>query len=115
MNDYDEVRDHLIELLEELDDRLTRITEDVKHTVIPLERDSSEQATQNENNEVQDFLGNSARHEMARIKQAITRIDNGHYGLCQVCAEPIGAARLKAIPFATLCIKCASETIHEGR
>jgi RNA polymerase-binding protein DksA len=115
MSEYEQVRDHLIELLEELDERLTRITDDVRHTENPIEKDFAEQITQNENNEVQDFLGNSARDEMARIKSAIASIDKGHYGTCQVCAEPIGAARLKAIPFATLCIKCASESTHEGR
>lgn len=115
MSEYEQVRSQLIGLLEELDDRLARITDDVRHTNIPLEHDFAEQVTQNENNEVQDFLGNSARDEMAKIKQAIASIDKGHYGICQVCAESISPARLKAIPFATLCIKCASESVHEGR
>lgn len=105
---YDEVRQNLISMLEELDERLTTITNDVRHTDEVVERDFEEMATQNENNEVQDFLGNSARVEIAAIKQAIARIDSGDYDVCQTCGEPINPERLKAVPFSIQCIKCAS-------
>lgn len=107
-NHYDEVRQNLISMLEELDERLTKITNDVRHSDGEIEKDSEEQATQNENNEVQDFLGNSARVEIAAIKQAISRIDAGNYDTCQTCGETIHSERLKAVPFSVLCIKCAS-------
>lgn len=105
---YDEVRQNLISMLEELDDRLTTITNDVRHTDEAVEKDFEEMATQNENNEVQDFLGNSARVEIAAIKHAISRIDSGDYHLCQTCGEAINPERLKAVPFSVQCIKCAS-------
>jgi RNA polymerase-binding transcription factor DksA len=94
--------------LEELDERLTTITNDVRHSDGEVEKDFEEMATQNENNEVQDFLGNSARVEIAAIKHAISRIDAGDYHLCQTCGEEINAERLKAVPFSVQCIKCAS-------
>ena len=56
-----------------------------------------------------DYLGNSARTEIEMIKQAIARIDKGQYGTCQICGEPIGKERLEALPFSSMCIKCASE------
>lgn len=105
---YDEVRKNLILMLEELDDRLTTITNDVRHVDEEIEKDWEEQATQNENNEVQDFLGNSAKIEIAAIKQAIARIDAGNYEVCQTCGETINSERLKAVPFSALCVKCAS-------
>lgn len=108
MSDFEEVKLMLHEMLAELDERLAKIAEDVKHTNEPPERDFSEQATQNENNEVQDYLGNSARTEIAKIKSALSRIDNGEYGICQVCGEPISMERLKVIPHSNMCIKCAS-------
>ena len=107
---YDEVRHNLITMLEELDERLTTITHDVCHADEDVEKDSEEQATQNENNEVQDFLGNSARVEIAAIKQAIARIDAGDYDVCQTCGEAINPERLKAVPYSLQCIKCASLT-----
>ncbi|MGR8941909.1 MAG: TraR/DksA family transcriptional regulator [Gammaproteobacteria bacterium] len=109
MSDYEEIRSNLLDMLEELNDRLNKITEDVKHAEEPLAKDFEEQAVQAENHEVQDFLGNRARTEIAQIKDAITRIDTGRYGICQSCGEPISEARLKALPYSNLCIKCASQ------
>jgi RNA polymerase-binding transcription factor DksA len=106
MKEYDEVRDNLIEMLEDLGDRLAKITHDVKE---PLDQDFEEQATQAENNEVLNDLGNAARTEMEMVKQAIVRIDKGQYGLCQVCGKPISKERLKAVPYSSMCIKCASQ------
>ena len=109
MKEYEEVRSNLIAMLEELNLRLARITNNVKHSEMPSEKDFAEQATQNENNEVMDYLGNSARTEIEMIKQAITRIDHGQYGICQVCGEPISRERLEALPYSNMCIKCASK------
>lgn len=109
MKDYEEVRNHLIEMLEELDERLDKITKDVKHTDVPLEKDFAELATQSENNEVLDYLGNAARAERDRVQQAIARIDSGEYGICELCGEPIKKERLQAVPYSSMCVKCASQ------
>lgn len=109
MNEYEEVRSHLLEMLEELDERLTKITADVKHENVPQEKDFEEMATQAENNEVLDYLGNAARMERERVKQAIARIDKGEYGICELCGEPIKKERLEAVPYSSMCVKCASQ------
>lgn len=110
MSEYDEVRDNLLEMLEELSGRLDKITEDVKHANEPLSQDFSEQAVETENDEVLDFLGNATRAEMVKVRHAIDRIDGGVYGYCESCGEEINKERLKIIPFATLCIKCAEKS-----
>jgi RNA polymerase-binding protein DksA len=109
MKEYDSVRQQLFEMLEELDERLGKITADVQHIDEPLAQDFEEQATQTENDEVLDFLGNSARIEREMITQALARIDKGEYGICELCGETISHERLKAIPHASMCIKCASQ------
>lgn len=106
MKEYEEIRHSLIDMLEDLDDRLAKITHDVKE---PLDKDFEEQATQTENDEVLDGLGNAARTEMEMVKQALDRLDKGLYGMCQVCGQPISKERLKAIPYSSMCIKCASQ------
>lgn len=106
MNEYEQVRNNLIDMLEDLDDRLAKITHDVRE---PLDHDFEEQATQAENDEVLDGLGNAARTEIELVRQAISRIDKGQYGVCQVCGKAINVERLKAIPYSSLCIKCASQ------
>ena len=107
MKEYQEVRSHLLTMLEELDDRLSKITDDIRHVEKPLEQDFSEQAVEAENDEVLDALGNSARDEVEKIKQAISRIDAGTYGICLICGEPIKKERLAALPYANYCIRCA--------
>ena len=112
MKEYQEVRSHLLDMLEELDERLSKITDDVRHVDKPLEQDFSEQATENENDEVLDALGNAARDEVEKIKQAISRIDAGTYGICLNCGEPIRKERLSALPYANSCIHCAEKQEH---
>lgn len=112
MKDYQEVRQNLLDMLEELDDRLTRITADVKHEDQPLNADFSEQVVEMENNEVLDALGNAARIEVEKIRQAISRIDAGTYGVCQICGEAIKAERLAAVPFAKHCVRCEEKQTH---
>jgi DnaK suppressor protein len=46
---------------------------------------------------------------LKQIEAAIERIGGGNYGLCEKCGEQIPKTRLVAIPYATLCVRCASE------
>ena len=46
---------------------------------------------------------------LPKIDRALDRIATGTYGLCDCCEEPIGLARLKARPVATLCISCKED------
>jgi DnaK suppressor protein len=40
------------------------------------------------------------------MTRAIARIDEGNYGTCERCGNPIDAARIKALPHALLCLDC---------
>ncbi|HEU4356551.1 MAG TPA: TraR/DksA family transcriptional regulator [Actinomycetota bacterium] len=42
------------------------------------------------------------------VERALAKLDEGTYGVCDSCGEPIGTERLEAIPWATLCVRCAS-------
>ncbi len=55
------------------------------------------------------------RKLIAKIDEALQRIADGTYGLCEACNEPIGIQRLKARPVTTLCIDCKSEQEQEER
>ncbi len=48
------------------------------------------------------------RKLIAKIEEALRRLEDGSYGVCEECGEKIGAARLKARPVTTLCIDCKS-------
>lgn len=49
---------------------------------------------------------NSERDKLAQIERALGRIDDGTYGVCESCGNPIGKMRLMAFPRATLCLSC---------
>jgi RNA polymerase-binding protein DksA len=51
-------------------------------------------------------LANNSRDLLAQVDRALSRLDNGTYGVCENCAEPVGKARLQAFPRATLCVTC---------
>ena len=44
-----------------------------------------------------------------KIEAALERIEDGTYGLCEECGTKIPKTRLSAIPYATMCVKCAAE------
>jgi DnaK suppressor protein len=46
------------------------------------------------------------RKLIEKIKEAIDRIDNGQFGVCELCGKEIGEKRLMARPVTTLCIEC---------
>jgi DnaK suppressor protein len=50
----------------------------------------------------------SLRAELEQVRHALEKVDNGGYGNCDRCGGPIAAERLKALPYATLCILCAN-------
>lgn len=49
-------------------------------------------------------LEEGAQQTLEEVEAALLRIEDGSYGVCEICGEPIGAARLSAIPWARLCI-----------
>jgi len=44
-----------------------------------------------------------------RVRSAIDRLESGHWGVCEVCSEPIGARRLAALPDAATCVDCQTQ------
>lgn len=46
---------------------------------------------------------------LREIDEALLRLEDGSYGLCESCGLPIALGRLEAIPYARLCLSCQSE------
>jgi DnaK suppressor protein len=51
--------------------------------------------------------------ELASVENALERLREGEYGRCEECGDVIPTARLTALPYATLCIKCQREAERE--
>ncbi len=55
------------------------------------------------------------RKLITKIKEALERIDNGTFGICDSCGKAISEKRLKARPVTTLCIECKTEDENQER
>ena len=92
--------------LAELEDRLSRIERDLGETP---DADSSERAVQMADDEALEGQASVISNDIASVRRALERIDEGTYGDCVKCGEPIAEGRLQARPEAALCIACAAE------
>ena len=104
MTEYKQVEVLLQSRLTELIGRAEAIEDDLRH---PLEADSSEQAIDLADDEALSGVDNVIRQEIHEIREALLRIERGEYGTCVSCGADINPDRLKALPTATRCIKCA--------
>jgi DnaK suppressor protein len=52
-------------------------------------------------------VGSSLESAVDRTERALAKLDQGTYGSCDTCGEPIGAGRLQAMPDSVLCVACA--------
>jgi len=64
--------------------------------------------------EISSQLAEVESGELGSIENAIERLRDGQYGLCEVCNCKIPMARLLALPYATMCIECQRDTERSG-
>jgi DnaK suppressor protein len=99
----------------ELRKRLGMELEDLGHTKqSSAAGDSADAAFDSSGEELASQLAEIESREMQQIERALKRLKQGTYGLCEVCNSKIPVARLNALPFSTLCIKCQREMEHAG-
>ena len=94
----------------ELGERQERVARHTRHREEPLPPDFAEQAVELENGETLVALDREMSLELKQIEHVLKRIEAGRYLDCEKCREPIGEKRLEALPYASLCISCASES-----
>ena len=63
-------------------------------------------ATETYDRELDYSLEENSEHVLAEIDAALKRIEDGTYGICSSCGEPIAEERLEAVPWTTQCIDC---------
>lgn len=111
MQDLQRFKLQLESLKEKHQRRIDSIDNDIRHE--GMSADWAEQATERENDEVLESLGNVSEMELLKINRALKRIQSGDYFICSECGEQIPAERLELLPFTTHCVHCAE--ILEGK
>ncbi len=107
MADLEHFKQKLMALKDDLTQRVSAIDKDIKHE--GMSSNWTEQATERENDEVLESLGNASEQELVMIDNALKRIDSGEYFSCSVCGEEIPPERLELLPFSTQCVSCAEK------
>ncbi|PLS76416.1 MAG: DNA-binding protein [Actinobacteria bacterium] len=54
-------------------------------------------------------LAANLQESLEEVEAALAKLDEGNYGICEECGQPIADARLEAMPAARFCINCASK------
>ena len=96
-------KQRLLDRKAELLERLENIEHELDEPASP---DSEDRATEREDDEVLEGIGNSGLTEITAIEAALERIEQGTYGQCIICGEAISPERLDIIPTAVKCKKC---------
>lgn len=91
-------------LLEDAGKTVSEMTSDTTNFPDPNDR-----ATQESDRSFELRIRDRERKLINKIKEALERIDEGSFGVCDTCGEEIGEGRLKARPVTTLCIDCKME------
>jgi DnaK suppressor protein len=96
--------DEMHSLLLEADKTVSEMTSDTTNFPDPTDR-----ATQESDRSFELRIRDRERKLLGKIREALDRIDEGTFGICEECGEEIGEGRLKARPVTTLCIDCKME------
>ncbi len=94
----------LEELLAEANDTVSEMTRSKEDFPDPTDR-ASHESDRNFLLRIRD----RERKLIVKIQDALARIEEGSFGICDECGEPISEKRLKARPVTTLCIHCKTE------
>jgi DnaK suppressor protein len=68
--------------------------------------DAADQASESSQDEISSQLVEVECQELEKIDEALARITDKAYGVCEACDANIPIARLRALPYATFCVKC---------
>ncbi|MGH8869801.1 MAG: TraR/DksA family transcriptional regulator [Actinomycetes bacterium] len=109
--------DELAGVRAELESQATRLRTEIasaEHDLADLLRDAGDGAGDDQadagskafEREHEMSLANNARDLLLQNERALDRIENGTYGVCESCGNPIGKERLMVFPRATLCVSC---------
>jgi DnaK suppressor protein len=97
-----------VEAAESLLQEAEMLAEDMEPGDIQFDEESGEGDTLNVERERDLALSAQARAAVDEIDRALAKIDAGTYGVCERCGKDIPKARLKALPYAALCVACKS-------
>ncbi len=106
---YAEMEQQLLQLRNDILESIAAEDEDFRAMINSMgAKDLGDIAADDIASKKMEALNQHAANRLKSVEAALTRLRNGRYGVCLQCGAPIPEERLRAIPYAVLCIKCKS-------
>jgi len=110
------MKQKLLELKEQILRQLVSESDEFQEIVDDMEpKDLADIAADDIDRRILEVLGSQEIKRLQLIDSALARMENGHYGICMSCGKKVPEERLKAIPYAILCIDCKSSEERRNR
>ena len=104
-------------LLKQKDELTTTVSDEEREgrdAVTVEAKDFGDMATQSSGQEMSFAISDAGRRNLRDIEEALLRIREGTYGMCERCNKPIDETRLEVVPHARMCISCQEVADREG-
>lgn len=102
-------------LLDELEQSRSSVTPgEVRREGSPFGK-REEEATESFELEKRLALEKQIRDHLADVEHALQKLDQGTYGLCDICGRAIDPARIEVLPWANLCLDCKSKQAKDAK
>ncbi|HON13525.1 MAG TPA: TraR/DksA family transcriptional regulator [Treponema sp.] len=112
----EKMKQSLIDLKKEIITNLVAGNEDFKQIVEEMDpKDFADIASDDIDRKMIEAIGTQDVKRLKAIDNALSRIQQGKYGLCVKCGKKIPQDRLEAIPYALMCIECKTEEERRNR
>lgn len=105
-SDLGQQRIELAHQLKEIEEATFNSTQSEISGETGYDEDSADAGTATFEREKDLSIANNIQDLIDKIDKALEKIDEGTYGLCESCGDPISGERLKALPYVLLCIRC---------
>jgi len=99
-------RDRMVSAIEHLQQQHQGTLDEESGELVTTDNHPADLASATFDRELDLGLEEDAEEILSAIDAALRKIDEGTYGICSSCGAEIGVERLRAMPYATLCIDC---------
>ncbi|MGB9734921.1 MAG: TraR/DksA family transcriptional regulator [bacterium] len=112
VKDFEQIKKMLLKMKAEIMDELARKKAALEEEK-SIEIEEGDAIAEDRNREYEYLLTTMETKKLKQINEALAKIEDGTYGICEECGEEIPLARLKILPFTKLCVDCASNVEKE--
>ena len=102
-------RERLLTLQRQIEQRVFRLETELSTMEAERDIERMDHAQEEAVNDEMIALGERSRQQMQEIQAALARIEDGTYGDCTRCGEPINPKRLQTLPTTRFCIRCQEQ------